>query len=78
MEGPIERLAGNPDGPFAAYGFALAGNSVQAFLPRGGGPVGSLPVPTTLRSRWFAVDGPTRTVLVSDGKKLFAAAFRPE
>jgi hypothetical protein len=78
MEGPIERLAGNPDGPFAAYGFALAGNSVQAFLPRGGGPVGSLPVPTTRRSRWFAVDGPTRTVLVSDGKKLFAAAFRPE
>jgi hypothetical protein len=75
---PVERLAGDPSGALGPYGFALAGGSMLAFVPRGQGPIGALALPTALAPRWLAVDGPTRTVLVSDGKRVFTAAFRPE
>jgi hypothetical protein len=80
LGGPIIRLAGDQTGALAGYGFALAGKSVLAFVPRAplGGPIGSLAVPTPTEPRWLAVDASTRTLLVSDGNHLFAATLRPE
>jgi hypothetical protein len=75
---PIARLAADSAGAFAGYGFAAAGDKALAFVPGGKAVLGALPIPTTGEARWIAVDGRTRTVLISDGAILYAAVFRPD
>lgn len=76
VAGPSGRLAADARGRFGRYAFALgAADTLLAFAPDAGPPLGRLSVPGAVQVRWIALDGPSRTVLISDKNKLYSARF---
>lgn len=78
---PVDRMVADAGGRFGAYGFATladdrsANDTVLVFSPGARLSSGKLPVPGAGAIRWLALHPPTRTVLLSDGHRLYSASF---